>query len=237
MKCTTGLACILIATAVADRALIGQQSTQQAEVSVRVSVEGTQPKGRTTAISAGYPVVIWLVPLDRPESPARLVQTYRMVQRNKQFIPHLLIVPVGSTIDFPNEDPLFHNVFSLFNGRRFDLGLYQAGESRAIRFDREGVSYIFCNIHPEMGGIIVSLATPYYSSSATGVATLHSVPPGSYMLHVWSERASLEGTRAATQRVTLHSGANDLGQIVLQAAPATSHDHKNMYGQDYGSRP
>src|ERR1019366_9401045 len=69
-------------------------------------------------------------------------------KKNKAFEPHLIVVTKGSTADFPNRDPWFHNVFSLFNGKRVDLGLYEAGTSRTVHFDREGVSYIFCNIHP-----------------------------------------------------------------------------------------
>src|SRR5246127_2367910 len=106
------------------------------------------------------------------------------------FTPHLLVVPMGSQVEFPNQDPFFHNVFSLFNGKRFDLGLYESGTSRAVRFDREGVSYIFCNIHPEMGAVVLALNTPYYAvSGAAGMVTIHNVPPGSYRLHLWSEAA------------------------------------------------
>jgi len=90
---------------------------------------------------------------------------YRLIQKDKMFTPHLLVVPIGSQVEFPNQDPFFHNVFSLFNGKRFDLGLYESGTSRSVRFDREGVSYIFCNIHPEMGAIVLALNTPYYGIS------------------------------------------------------------------------
>ena len=84
-------------------------------------------------------------------------------QKNKTFEPHLLVVTKGSTVDFPNRDPWFHNVFSLFNGKRFDLGLYEAGTSRTVHFDREGISYIFCNIHPEMSAVVVVLASQYFA--------------------------------------------------------------------------
>ena len=95
-------------------------------------------------------VVVWLVPLDAVH-PVRAISErphYRLVQRNKRFEPDLLVVPVGSVVDFPNADPWFHNVFSLYRGKRFDLGLYQAGSQRSVRFDRIGPSYLFCNIHP-----------------------------------------------------------------------------------------
>ena len=79
-------------------------------------------------------------------------------QKNKAFEPHLLVVTIGSNVEFPNDDPWFHNVFSLFNGKRFDLGLYEAGTTRTVHFEREGVSYIFCNIHPEMSAVVVVLS-------------------------------------------------------------------------------
>ena len=87
------------------------------------------------------------------------------MQRNKSFDPHLLVVPVGSVVAFPNRDPFFHNVFSLFEGKRFDLGLYEAGSTRDVHFDKPGISYIFCNIHPEMSAVVVALDTPYYGIS------------------------------------------------------------------------
>ena len=85
-------------------------------------------------------------------------------QKNKTFEPHLLVVTKGSTVEFPNLDPWFHNVFSLFNGKKFDLGLYEAGTTRTVHFDREGVSYIFCNIHPEMSAVVVVVASSYYGA-------------------------------------------------------------------------
>ena len=206
---------------------------QQAQVTLQVGFTQQNTKTQAPAISAVSSVVAWLIPLDRSVPPALAAQTYRMVQSNKQFLPHILVVPIGSTIDFPNEDPVFHNVFSLFNGKRFDLGLYQTHGSRTARFDREGVSYIFCNIHPEMGGIIVSLGSPYFTSSATGKLTLQDVPAGNYILHVWSERATLESLRGAERRISLKEGTNDLGEIRLETVREQNHDHKNMFGEDY----
>src|SRR4029077_18105518 len=104
-------------------------------------------------------IVIWLTPIDgvRPVSATTDRPRYRLVQHNKRFEPGLLVVPVGSVVDFPNLDPWFHNVFSLYRGKRFDLGLYQAGAQRSVRFDRIGPSYLFCNIHPEMTGVVLAI--------------------------------------------------------------------------------
>ena len=96
-------------------------------------------------------VVVWLEPAAGPPRVTRLTnssqaQGLRLVQEHKSFHPRLLVVEVGASVEFPNHDPFFHNVFSLFEGKRFDLGLYEAGTSHIVHFDRPGVSYIFCNI-------------------------------------------------------------------------------------------
>src|SRR5882762_1954412 len=107
--------------------------------------------------------------------------------------PHVLVVPVGSAVDFPNRDPFFHNVFSLFDGKRFDLGLYEAGASNSVRFDRLGVSFLFCNIHPEMSAVVIAVDTPYYGvSDRAGNITVSGVPDGTYEVHVWHERSLAE---------------------------------------------
>lgn len=190
-------------------------------------------------------IVLWLTPIDDAE-PLRTVaapkEGYRLTQKNKEFSPHLLVVPAGSSVDFPNLDPFFHNVFSLFNGKRFDLGLYETGQHRSVRFEREGVSYIFCNIHPEMGAVIVSLKTPYYAvSGTTGAVTIHDVPPGQYRLHMWAEKyqgANTEGSADAGRRIIQVSkeGAS-LGTIVLVPTADPLANHKNKFGEDYPATP
>ncbi len=133
-----------------------------------------------------------------------------------------------------NFDPFFHNVFSLFNGKRFDLGVYEAGSQRSVRFDREGVSYIFCNIHPEMGAIIIALSTPYYAiCNGTGTIVLHGVPPGAYRVHVWSEhyQASHPGSVAAPLQVAAQLVS--LGPIELTAAADPLTHHMNKLGEAY----
>ena len=105
--------------------------------------------GGTNPLS-GVSAVVWLVAADQQASDPPALKPVDAVlrQKNKAFDPHLLVITKGSSVQFPNLDPWFHNVFSLFNGKKFDLGLYEAGTSRTVHFDREGVSYIFCNIHP-----------------------------------------------------------------------------------------
>jgi plastocyanin len=183
-------------------------------------------------------VVIWLTPLDdrsslRHVSEQDSVRPPRLVQKDKRFDPHLLVIPAGTAVEFPNHDPFFHNVFSLFEGKRFDLGLYEAGTTRVVHFDRAGVSYIFCNIHPEMSAVVVALKTPYYGvSDASGKVSIPRVPEGRYTMQVWSERASVDGLKALTREVNVSGSEHSLGTIHL-AEDSPPAPHKNKYGRDY----
>ena len=185
-------------------------------------------------------VVIWLMPFSNPllqqaeETLVQLPHHFRLVQLHKHFDPHLLVVPVGSQVDFPNEDPFFHIVFSLFEGKRFDLGLYEGGATRRVKFDRPGVSYIFCNIHPQMSAVIVTLKTPYYGvTNKLGVVTIPKVPEGQYRLGIWSERA-LPGTLKSLEReVTIRENIARLARIQIQASGDLLANHKNLYGREY----
>jgi plastocyanin len=164
-------------------------------------------------------------------SPA---QNPRLVQKNKSFEPHILVVPAGSMVEFPNRDPFFHNVFSLFEGKRFDLGLYEAGTSRMVRFDRPGISYIFCNIHPEMSAVIITIATPLYAiSNADGQLSLADVPYGRYILRVWSEGMGPENEQPLTREITIGENASSLGVIRVPEATGPRMAHKNKYGREY----
>ncbi|HEY1804583.1 MAG TPA: hypothetical protein VGG45_08880 [Terracidiphilus sp.] len=202
-------------------------------VDVRARVVIVRPQARKSAAPAQGPaVVVWLKPLDPPAGfmpppPGH----FRMAQKNKTFEPHLLVVPIGSTVSFPNLDPFFHNVFSQFNGKRFDLGLYEAGSTRDVRFDHEGVSYLFCNIHPEMSAVIITMSTPWYAISSGGEITLQQVPPGQYVVHVWAEGATVAQLDRFIRRVRIGPDADNLGTISIQMEPAPP--HKNKFGEDY----
>lgn len=186
--------------------------------------------------------VIWLV---RQAEPASETTTNPVVaakpravlkQKNKLFEPHVIVVPVGAEVNFPNHDPFFHNVFSLYEGKRFDLGLYEAGSTRSIRFDRAGISYLFCNIHSEMSAVIIALETPYYATSdRTGQITIPGVPPGRYMLHVWREGTSADSLRALVRPVVVSGETYSFGKVVVPDSGFLPLTHKNKYGQDYES--
>jgi plastocyanin len=222
-------ACVILLLFMATARSYGQS----AEVTIRVDFV---PDVHThQAHAARSPAVAWLTPLGVSTEPAPTSQThiYRMVQKDKMFDPHLLVMPVGSIVEFPNRDSFFHNVFSLFNGRRFDLGLYETGSERRVRFDREGVSYIFCNIHPEMGAVILSLATPYYAVSREGAIAIPQVPPGRYLLNIWSEGATPESLDAVRRQVTVQADTVNLGSVSLVAAPSPITHHANKFGEPY----
>src|SRR6266700_6776172 len=119
------------------------------------------------------------------------VNGVRLVQKNKRFTPHAVAVTAGSEVEFPNQDPFFHDVFSIYRGKPFDLGLYESGMSRKVRFSQPGVSYIFCNIHPEMSAAVIVLTTPYFTITAhDGSFQVNHVPPGHYRMEAWYELAS-----------------------------------------------
>ncbi|HEY2380806.1 MAG TPA: hypothetical protein VGK48_06435 [Terriglobia bacterium] len=185
-------------------------------------------------------VVVWLDPVGTsPEAKAAVrSQHQQLLQKNKTFLPHLLVVQVGAPVDFPNQDPFFHNVFSLFDGKRFDLGLYEAGATRSVVFNKPGVSYIFCNIHPEMSAVVIALKTPYYAISArNGTIEIPNVPPGKYELHVWNERVLPETLNSLTRIVTIAGTSSSLGTIRLAEQRSLLQGHKNKYGKDYDPLP
>jgi plastocyanin len=195
--------------------------------------QGPSPK---KAADASH-VVLWLVPLDPsalPRSVPSASGTSELLQRNKSFEPHLLVVEVGTEVQFPNKDPFFHNIFSLFDGKPFDLGLYEAGSSRTVRFDRPGVSYLFCNIHAEMSGVVVTVETPYFGiSDRAGHIRIPDVPDGRYQMHVWYERGLPENLEGLNRRVVLSESSRWLGSIRVLTNASFTPLHKNKYGQDY----
>jgi plastocyanin len=177
-------------------------------------------------------VVVWLtpkqpLPLSAPASGAMLVQ------KNKSFSPHILAVLQGTEVEFPNRDPFFHNVFSIYQGKPFDLGLYESGTSKRIKFVRPGVSYIFCNIHPEMSAAVVVLTTPYFAmTAADGSYSIAHVRPGSYKLQVWYELASDTELASVAQDLVVSSRETSISGITLHSSDGRK-EHLNKYGEVY----
>ncbi len=179
--------------------------------------------------------VVWLTPIGAPLDPPHqdASQIPQLVQKNKSFHPSLLVIPVGGKVEFPNHDPFFHNVFSLFEGKRFDLGLYESGTTRFVQFDKPGVSFIFCNIHEQMSAVVIALATPYYAiSDARGDVSIPNVPPGRYQLQFFHSSVAPDALHALTREITIAPGETSLGSFTLTATDVTV-AHKNKYGRDY----
>ena len=162
-------------------------------------LHGSARAGRVPAVNA----VVWLEVPNAPQEP----QSGRVVldQRNLMFSPHVLAVQVGTVVDFPNNDRVFHNVFSFRDGKRFDLGMYPVGAVRKVAFDRPGLSRIFCNIHPQMAAYVMAVDSPYFATSdQSGAFTIHGVPSGTYRYQAWKPGSViLTGSVAADTSRTL----------------------------------
>jgi len=241
------LAAATVAVALALGAL-GTTSvrSQQAPApfTVHVEVIHRDAAAKTSASRDFSNVAVWLTPVNDANEPIAAGRTIpprqglQLVQRNKSFQPHVLVVPAGSVVEFPNKDPFFHNVFSLFDGKRFDLGLYERGSSNSIRFEHPGVSFLFCNIHPEMSAAVVSVDTPYYAlSDRSGLVSIANVPDGRYLMHVWYERSSVEDLKSLERFVVLNTSTRNLADLTIPDNGDFKLSHKNKYGQEYTPVP
>ena len=150
-----------------------------------------RPPGPSPSASSASDVVIYLL-LDRsPPAPANARATIR--QSDLAIVPHLTVVQAGTRIDFPNEDEVFHNIFSLSQPHPFNLGRYPPGESRSERFSEPGVLRMFCDIHSEMSGVILVVGTPFFARpDESGRFQLTGVPEGRHRLVAWHESAGAD---------------------------------------------
>jgi plastocyanin len=177
-------------------------------------------------------VVLWLNPVGRTAPP--LPKTVKMVQRDKHFIPHVVAVPVGGTVDFPNLDPIYHNAFSNFSGQPFDVGLYRPGTSKAVTFKYPGIVRVFCNIHSNMSAIIAVVPTPYYVvTTESGKFNIPNVPPGEYELHIFHERALPENLKFLERRLTVPEDGLALPLISISETGYNPAPHLNKHGKPY----
>jgi plastocyanin len=179
-------------------------------------------RDRTAAATA----VVYAEPMDTaaPRTAAR----FTLSQKNKSFRPHVLAVPVGSTVTFPNDDPIFHNVFSLAGPEPFDLGLYRAGLTRDRTFTRAGRYRVFCNIHPQMTALVIVVPTPHATTVGPDGRFVLDLPPGRYRLTALSERA-----QPVTAEVTSVAGASAAPELTLDESAWTFSQHRNKFGQEY----
>ncbi|HYO82269.1 MAG TPA: carboxypeptidase regulatory-like domain-containing protein [Bryobacteraceae bacterium] len=180
-------------------------------------------------------VAVWLTPAPgTPAAPPAPPGRATIIQKNKKFIPHVLAIRTGTAVDFPNYDPIFHNAFSNFSGQIFDVGLYKPGSSRTVMFGRPGVVRVFCNIHAAMSAVIVVVNTPWYATTAaSGEFRIPAVPPGSYRLHVFHERATPEELSKVDRTVTVNAGETGVGEVLVSESGYLPAPHLNKHGRPY----
>lgn len=179
-------------------------------------------------------VVLSLTALQGAPAQHSSATHFTILQKNKSFSPHVLAIPVGSIVDFPNADPIFHNAFSSYSGQVFDIGLYPPGSTRSVRFTRAGVVRVFCNIHSSMSAMIAVLATPYFAiTRRDGSFEIPDAAAGEYDLSVLHERATEKALETLGRKVTVGHEGLTLPPIVISEAGYLPIPHKNKYGHDY----
>jgi plastocyanin len=188
-------------------------------VAGRVRVTGRAP-GTT------LPTIVYAEPLDANARPQAQRLTLRQIK--KAFQPRVLAIPTGSTVQFPNDDPVFHNVFSLNPPEPFDLGLYRAGVSKSQTFKEPGVYRVFCNIHPQMAAVILVVATPYIVEVDASGAYRLDLPAGRYRVTAWSERS-----QPVSAEVTVSAGSATLPDLTLDESKAVVATRTTKFGQEF----
>jgi plastocyanin len=164
-------------------------------------------------------------------APRPAARPAEIATRDKRFMPRVTVVPRGSAVGFPNRDPIFHNVFSVSPGNRFDLGRYREGQSRTARFDQAGLVRVYCNVHEQMVAYVLVVETPYHAlAGEDGRFRIDGVPPGRGTLAIWHERAG-------SLRVPIEVPPARPIHIRLEASPARDAHHLNKFGRPYGSEP
>jgi len=172
------------------------------------------------------PVIVYAEPLGGTTRPQAARFTLRQIK--KTFQPRVVAIPTGSTVQFPNDDAVFHNVFSLNPPEPFDLGLYREGASKSQTFKEPGVYRVYCNIHPQMAAVILVVPTPYIVEADAKGAYRLDLPAGRYRVTAWSERS-----QPVSAEVTVSAGSATLPDLTLDESKAVVVTHTNKFGQAY----
>jgi plastocyanin len=158
----------------------------------------------------------------------------QMKSASKRFQPRVIVVPRNATVEFPNADPIYHNVFSVSGANRFDLGLYRSGASKPKTFEEAGLVRIYCNIHPQMVGFVVVVDSDFASVTAPdGAFRLDGVPDGARVLKAWNEQAAAE----VSVPVSVTAAGAEPVTIRIDVSGFRPEAHKNKYGKDYKPPP
>jgi plastocyanin len=201
---------------------------------IRGQVELTNSKDPVVRRNRDYAgVVIWLEPVGHP-APVPGPRRAEMKQQDKTFKPHVVAIPIGGAVDFPNLDPFFHNAFSNFAGQHFDLPLYAPGVALSVNFRRTGIVRVFCQIHPLMSAIIAVLDTPWYVvTPENGQFHIDGVPPGDYQLHIFHERALEENLHFLERVITVPDAGLTLPLISISETGYIPAPHLDKHGKPY----
>jgi plastocyanin len=216
---TAGIMAAVLCAMLVPRTLAGQGT-----VSGRLTIQEHEDE-TTQDLATG---VIYLEAAGGANAPVREVAT-EIAMHDKAYVPHIRIVPVGSTVAFPNQDPFRHNVFSSSSGGPFDLGLTPRGRAAQNVFARPGVYAIYCNIHATMSAFVVAVTTPYFGQpDADGSFSFAAVPAGRYVLHAWHERGG-----ETTQTFDVPAAGLKGLVVVLDARGYRPQPHRNKFGREY----
>jgi len=186
-----------------------------------LKLDGTEREDRSN-------VVAFLDGVPATALQPRPRRTYRISQKDTCFDPRVLPVELGSTVEFPNDDLVFHNVFSLSTTQPFDLGAYGPGKSESVEFGRAGIVKAFCNIHPQMATTIVVLENPFYAlTDRGGLFVIQDIPDGTYVLRTWHEFGG-----ESRESITIQGSVLVQRELRLQEQKTTV-EHKNKFGKAY----
>jgi plastocyanin len=201
-------------------------------LSLAASASAGTVKGRVQVVDKGgrkvrdvSDVVVYVEGVKTRPRPGRATVT----MKGKTFLPRVVAVAVGGTVDFPNQDPIFHNVFSVSGENRFDLDLYKRPKSGSWTFQHPGIVRVYCNIHPQMSAVVLVRDNPHFTkASADGSFVIEDVPAGKYALRAWQERAG-EGS----VDITVTASDETSAELTLDASKWRHVRHKNKFGKDY----
>jgi hypothetical protein len=205
-------------------ALLSAAELHAGAVNGRVSFQ--TKRGQNPAVNE---TLVWLEPQGNVRVTKRPPAKFSMVTRGKLVIPHILAIPLGSTVEFPNDDPISHNLFSLSTENGFDLGLYRRGAGKAHKFDAPGVVNVYCNVHPNMSAVIHVMATPYYTfADGSGSYSFADVPSGRYRVVAWNEQG---GT--AESFLDVANGPAATAALMIDSRNYRAQGHANKEGKAY----
>ena len=186
------------------RLSVTRNLTKQRVVLPTYTLRGVSPPKHNLTPS---PIKEWervVVYLESEKAPAAPKLTATLNQSGQKFDPEMLVVPVGSTVSFPNSDPIFHNVFSLSKTRQFDLGNYPSGKTRTITFDKPGVVQVLCHLHPDMNATIMVVPNAWFTRPDDhGAFAFSGLPAGAYQVVVWHKSAGLFKQRIQVSQGTV----------------------------------